>query len=105
MKWFAYFFSLYLLTLSGFTCNAEDDCCKETFRTEDSQGHQDEEDHKPVNPCIPFLACGVCHGVFTPQTGINIPRFFFPTGKPVFVYGEAPCTVSIAPLWQPPRTN
>jgi len=104
MKWFVYVFSLYLLILSGFTCNAAGDCCKEDLNTEASQGHKD-DDHKPVSPCIPFLACGACHSVIATQISFEFEYTFISNRKLQFPYLEPSLKTSISSIWQPPQIS
>jgi hypothetical protein len=105
MRWFVYIFSLYLLILSGLTCNAAGDCCKDEIPAETSAGHQDDDDHRPVSLCSPFFACGTCHSVLTPELSFDFPQPFTLTRKLHFFYGEISFTDLTLSFWQPPQIS
>jgi len=100
MKWFGCILPLYLLILSGFTCNAADDCCMDEARQESPAKHDDD---KPAGPCIPFLACGACYGILAPQISLAFPQPFLFERKLYFFYSEASFTTAASAFWQPPQ--
>ncbi|WP_031527426.1 hypothetical protein [Dyadobacter crusticola] len=102
MKWFIYLFSLYLLTLSGFTCEADSDCCKEKI-SEQASNDRPANDHKAHSVCIPFLACGACNSILPSQLFVKLSLSAITIPKAPFYYLEATWTNMPASIWQPPQ--
>lgn len=102
MKWFVYLFSLYLLTLSGFTCEADSDCCKDEITRQTSSGHHD-DDHQTHSACVPFLACGACNSILPGEMSVEPPVKPAPIDRAPFHYLEAAWTNAPGSIWQPPQ--
>lgn len=102
MKWFVYLFSIYLLTLSGFTCKADSDCCKDEMAQQTTSGHHD-DDHQTHSACVPFLACGACNSILPMHMSVELPSTSFVIPGTPFFYLEQSCTNSPGSIWQPPR--
>jgi hypothetical protein len=102
MKWFVYLFSLYLLTLSGFTCKADSDCCKDELIEQTGTGHHD-DDHKTHSACVPFLACGACNSILLNQLSVKLPARNTTIPKAPFYYLETAWTNALGSIWQPPQ--
>ena len=104
MKWFVYLFSVYILVLTGFICEADADCCVNEIEQHHSHNESGEQDHKPVCPCSPFFACGGCHAIVATVTvlDISIDRPLS-TGLTFFYAGSKLADFSV-PVWQPPQT-
>jgi len=103
MKWFVYLFSLYLLTLSGFTCKADSDCCKDEITEQiTGTGHHD-DDHKAHSVCVPFLACGACNSVLPNQMSVELPLTSITILKAPFHYIDVAWTNDPGSVWQPPQ--
>lgn len=104
MKWFVYLFSLYVLVLSGIHCDADDDCCSDGITHTTASHDQDApKDHKPVSPCSPFFACGVCHGVVIPEPYTIKPVALMSDKELHSNYIEPQLGDFFPAIWQPPK--
>lgn len=102
MKWFVYLFSLYILALSGFTCKAGSDCCKEEIVQQPGNDHSG-DNHESHSACVPFLACGACNSILAPKLYAPLPFALIAAPKISFHYGEASWTNPPGSIWQPPQ--
>lgn len=102
MKWFVYLFTLYLLTLSGLTCKADSDCCKDEMAEQTSTGHHD-DDHKTHSACVPFLACGACNSILQGEISVELLKKAVKLERAYFHYHESAWTNAPGSIWQPPQ--
>jgi hypothetical protein len=102
MKWFVYLFSLYLLTLSGFTCKADSDCCNNQITQQSRSTHPD-HDHQSQSICVPFLACGACNCILPTEMLVGLPEKVATIDRAPFHYLEAAWTNAPGRIWQPPQ--
>ena len=109
MKRLFYFFSLYILFLSGVPCSPYDRCCAEEWLSAVTTGQSGQEDRnsdsdrKPDFPCSPFFACGGNHGVVIPNFRIQLAEPPSPQVKLFSYYTERPLLAFAPSIWQPPK--
>jgi hypothetical protein len=104
MKWFVYLFSLYLLTLSGFTCEGDSDCCSDQRTRQSSSTHHGDE-HQTHGTCVPFLACGACNSILPNEILVSLPEQVSAIDSVPFYYLETAWTNAPGWIWQPPQIS
>ena len=110
MKRLFYFFSFYILFLSGVPCSPYDRCCVEELQSVAATGQPGQKDpnsstdHKSDFPCSPFFACGGNHGIVIPNLRIQFVQPQPPQVRQSSYYTERPLLVFVPSIWQPPKS-
>ncbi len=100
MKFFAFIFAFYILSISTMPCNDVHDGAKSSISTvEQAQDHHESDN----DICSPFCICSCCQGfvAMTSFADITPVTFTFTTG--FAHYTEKFFSSSFAAIWQPPR--
>jgi hypothetical protein len=98
LKFFAWIFALYLLTLNAIPCCELDNCGD--GQTEQSS-HQDEK--KSCNNCSPFFSCEGCAAatiIYDPISFIALSTINLPAYN---IYTEGSLPGTDRDFWQPPK--
>jgi len=105
MKMLLCLFSLYILTLAGIPCRADDGCCMEEIAVNAacSQPTKKTGHSEYPRPCSPFFACGACHGFIVPNPILPIPTQLPVQRQQQDIYEGQSLRDFSSSIWQPPQ--